>query len=154
METFKPFQEIKALSQRLDVMDVSKSEVKSTYGNIISRVMSGNHTEETGRSKVICQAWLRGFCKDSKVCKFFHDEQALKLPGCYLCFKYNGCWDSHCKYCIRGFCMKGSQCSNIYNQYGKHMRTYETFEIYRNQNGIRERGFTGQQRSVKNKKTR
>ena len=102
METFKPFQEIEALSQRLDVMDVSKSEVKITYENIISRVISGNHTEKNSndpvedcRSKVICQAWLRGFCKDSNACKFFHDEQALKLPGCYLCFKYNRCWNSH-----------------------------------------------------------
>ena len=48
--------------------------------------------------------------------------------------------------------MKGAQCSNIYNQYGKHMRTYETFEIYRKQNSIKERGFTGQQRSVKNRR--
>ena len=139
MDSFQSIKEMEQLSQRLDNIDVSiSSEVKIIHGNNIHEVLPGSHTGKSSndqgknsRRVEICQAWLRRLCKDDgNSCKFFHDDIASKIPGCYLCYKYDQCWDSSCKFCTRGFCRKGAQCKNIYSTFGSHKRYYKSIKKY------------------------
>ena len=159
MDSLRSTQEMEQLSQRLNNIDVSMSpEVKSIHVNNTHEVLPGNHTGKSNndqgknsRRVEICQAWLRRLCKyDGNSCKSFHDDIALRVPGCYLCYKYDQYWDSNCKFCTREFCRKGTRCGNVYSSFGSHMRYYKSIKEYVEQVKIKKRGPIGQGRSLEN----
>ena len=114
----KPDHQMGQLTQSLGNMSISIS----TYASILKKGISENHTEtninkpveESSNKDTICKAWLKRLCKKGNSCDFFHNEHASQMPGCYMCFKYNRCWDKDCIWFVRGFCHNGPLCNNIY----------------------------------------
>ena len=99
-------------------MESSKSDMsvngslagnKSNIGQLAQSIGNMSIFSKKG---TICDAGLQ----IGKRCEFFHQD-ILEMPGCYRCWKYNECSDKNCRWCVRGFCMNGQLCNNIYAKY-------------------------------------
>ena len=44
-------------------------------------------------------------------------DQISKIPGCHKCLTDDGCKDSNCVFCVRGFCHLGPCCKNYYSHF-------------------------------------
>ena len=49
--------------------------------------------------------------------RFHSKEQISKIPGCHKSLTDDGCKDSNCVFCVRGFCHLGPCCKNYYSHF-------------------------------------
>ena len=79
----KPEQLMAKMTQAFGDLSVStNTEFKITYANVVKIGTVEIHTdksidksvEDNINKTIICEQWLRGYCKKDKLCDFHHDD--------------------------------------------------------------------------------